>query len=87
MNNQIKSLNSSSQVNETSNQDDGSALPQTQSPFVHHIFLPFGRRTGLVYGDPVLLLTSMALANYLVNDLNFSDDDYRQRIYFTKEAN
>lgn len=60
-----------------------SAVPLASSPYVHRLVLPFGRRTGLVYGTPTLTLTSPALAAYLVNSLQFDPDDYRNRIYFT----
>lgn len=67
--------------------DDGSdAIPRATSPFVRHLFIPFGRRTGLVYGSPALHLTSSALASYLLKDLRFDPDDYRERIYFTEET-
>lgn len=56
---------------------------RVSSPFIERLHIPFGRRTGLVYGTPKLLLTSRALADYLVRDLNFDPDDFRSRVYFT----
>ncbi|GET87086.1 hypothetical protein, conserved [Leishmania tarentolae] len=60
-----------------------SALRHMPSPFVRRLHVPFGRRTGLVYGSPKLLLTSQKLADYLVHQLSFDPDDFRSRVYFT----
>lgn len=62
-----------------------SAIPKTTSPYVHRLSIPFGRRTGLIYGEPRITLASEDLAQYLVKDLKFDPDDYRSRIYFTRE--
>lgn len=60
-----------------------SALNHVSSPFVRRLHIPFGRRTGLVYGSPKLLLTSRQLADYLIHELSFDPDDFRSRVYFT----
>ncbi|AYU77309.1 hypothetical protein, conserved [Leishmania donovani] len=60
-----------------------SALNHMSSPFVRRLHIPFGRRTGLVYGSPKLLLTSRQLADYLIHQLSFDPDDFRSRVYFT----
>ncbi|CCW64235.1 unnamed protein product [Phytomonas sp. EM1] len=62
--------------------DEDSAIPHITSPFIRHLRIPFGRRTGLVYGKPTLELTSAALAHYLVEDLHLDPDDYRSQIHF-----
>ncbi|CAG9571246.1 conserved hypothetical protein [Leishmania major strain Friedlin] len=61
-----------------------SALNHVSSPFVRRLHIPFGRRTGLVYGSPKLLLTSRQLADYLLHRLSFDPDDFRSRVYFTR---
>ncbi|CCW67909.1 unnamed protein product [Phytomonas sp. Hart1] len=63
--------------------DEDSAIPHVTSPFIRHLRVPFGRRTGLIYGKPTLELTSTALAHYLVEDLQLDPDDYRSQICFT----
>ncbi|RNF07087.1 hypothetical protein TraAM80_03574 [Trypanosoma rangeli] len=65
-------------------EDVTSAVPHVTSPFVARMHIPFGRRTGIVYGAPIIQLTSEALVCYLLNDLRFDPDDYRSRIYFTE---
>ncbi|EKF98641.1 hypothetical protein TCSYLVIO_010460 [Trypanosoma cruzi] len=72
---------------EEEEEDMTSALPNVTSPFVARMHIPFGRRTGIVCGPPIIQLTSDALAGYLLNDLNFEPDDYRSRIYFTELVN
>ncbi|RNF25832.1 uncharacterized protein Tco025E_01932 [Trypanosoma conorhini] len=67
-------------------EDEASAVPHVTSPFVARMHIPFGRRTGIVFGSPTIQLTSEALARYLLRDLNFDPDDYRSRIYFTEVA-
>ncbi|KAG5509395.1 hypothetical protein JKF63_06705 [Porcisia hertigi] len=66
--------------------DEGasSALSRMSSPFVRRLHIPFGRRTGIVYGSPKLLLTSPQLADYLIHELTFDPDDFRNRVYFTR---
>ncbi|CAJ1006747.1 hypothetical protein Q4I28_002062 [Leishmania naiffi] len=61
-----------------------SVLSCMSSPFVRRLHIPFGRRTGLVYGSPKLLLTSPQLADYLIHQLTFDPDDFRSRVYFTR---
>lgn len=61
---------------------DASAL--SQSAFVKRVRIPFGRRTGVLYGDPTLELTSNEVADALLN-LNFDEySDSRRRIHFTE---
>ncbi|EKF28128.1 hypothetical protein MOQ_008135 [Trypanosoma cruzi marinkellei] len=72
---------------EEEEEDMTSAVPHVTSPFVARMHIPFGRRTGIVCGSPIIKLTSDALAGYLLNDLNFEPDDYRSRIYFTEVLN
>ncbi|KEG08900.1 hypothetical protein DQ04_06221020 [Trypanosoma grayi] len=69
---------------EEGEEDTTSAVPYVTSPFVARMRIPFGRRTGIVYGAPVIRLTSNALTDYLLRDLKFDPDDYRGRIYFTE---
>ncbi|EPY24758.1 hypothetical protein STCU_07019 [Strigomonas culicis] len=45
---------------------DGEAEERRRLAHVPRIVLPYGRRTGLVYGEPALLLTSEALFHFLV---------------------
>ncbi|KAK7197499.1 hypothetical protein NESM_000699400 [Novymonas esmeraldas] len=63
--------------------EDSDMLSRVVSPFVRRLHIPFGRRTGLVYGTPKLLLTPPQLARYLVDELHFGPDDFRSRVYFT----
>lgn len=63
-----------------------SAVPRVTSPFVSRIHIPFGRRTGIVYGTPIIEVTSAALAQYLLHKITFDPDDYRNRIHFTEVA-
>lgn len=70
--------------NEENEDAEESMLDRVTSPFIHHLHIPFGRRTGLVYGSPKLCLSSIKLANYLTKELTFDADDFRSRIYFTK---
>ncbi|KPA77230.1 putative mitochondrial hypothetical protein [Leptomonas pyrrhocoris] len=65
-------------------EDSPSTMSRVTSPFVHRLHIPFGRRTGLVYGSPKLLLSSARLATYLTSELTFDADDFRSRVYFTK---
>jgi hypothetical protein len=65
-------------------EDDDGAISRVTSPFVLHLHIPFGRRTGLVYGTPKLQLSSAALATYLTDHLTFDADDFRNRVFFTK---
>lgn len=60
--------------------------PHTTSPFVHHLTIFFGRRTGIVFGAPKIVLTSSPLCDVLLQGIPFEEDDYRSRIYFTEEA-
>lgn len=70
--------------NSDGNEESDSAVPHVTSPFVARLHIPFGRRTGIVYGTPTILITSDSLADYLLRDLTFDPDDYRSRIYFTE---
>ncbi|KPI84625.1 hypothetical protein ABL78_6330 [Leptomonas seymouri] len=65
-------------------EESASSMSRVTSPFIHHLHIPFGRRTGLVYGSPKLCLSSARLATYLKKELTFDDDDFRSRIYFTE---
>lgn len=64
---------------------DATGIPRTTSPFVHHLTVFFGRRTGIVFGSPRLVLTSPALCDALLRGVPLEPDDYRSRIYFTEE--
>ncbi|KAG8341472.1 hypothetical protein ERJ75_001008500 [Trypanosoma vivax] len=75
-------VRSGSGMNGDTNED--SAVPHTVSPFIARIHIPFGRRTGIVYGTPTIHVKSNDLANYLLGGLEFDLDDYRRRIYFTE---
>lgn len=55
------------------------------SPFVHRLTIFFGRRTGIVFGSPRIVITSSVLCDVLLKGIPFEDDDYRARIYFTEE--
>ncbi|CAD2219293.1 hypothetical protein ADEAN_000679800 [Angomonas deanei] len=62
------------------------------SPFVQRLVIPFGRRTGLLYGNPRLLLTSAPLAKAVLTEEEgknplqacLEENDYRSRLYLTK---
>lgn len=75
--------------NEDGEQEDHTAesmsTHHTASPFLHHLTVFFGRRTGIVYGSPRLVLTSSPLCDALLRGISFDPDDYRARIYFTEE--
>lgn len=55
------------------------------SPFLHRLTIFFGRRTGIVFDSPRLVITSSALCDVLLKGIPFEVDDYRARIYFTEE--
>lgn len=63
-----------------------SAPQHVTSPFVHHLTIYFGRRTGIVFGSPKIVLTSASLCDVLLQGVPFEEDDYRARIYFTEES-
>eukprot|EP00796_Vickermania_ingenoplastis_P008941 gene8941-6273_t len=63
-----------------------SHLPLATSPFIYHLTIYFGRRTGVVFGSPRLVLTSSALCDVLLKGVPLEEDDYRARIYFTEEV-
>ncbi|KAH9597927.1 hypothetical protein LSM04_006945 [Trypanosoma melophagium] len=73
--------------NEEEEEDTTSAVPYVTSPFVNRMHIPFGRRTGIICGGPIIQLTSNDLAHYLLHELTFDPDDYRNRIYFTEVVN
>lgn len=64
---------------------NASAIPSSRSPFVHHLTIFFGRRTGIVFGSPRIVINNSALCNVLLKGIPFDEDDYRARIYFTEE--
>lgn len=59
----------------------------TTSPFVSRVRIPFGRRTGIVYGEPTIELRSNEVADALLS-IPFSElyDDYRRKMGFQEVA-
>lgn len=54
------------------------------SPFVRRVRIPFGRKTGVLYGDPVVEVTSSHVADALLS-LTFDEySDARRRLHFTE---
>lgn len=63
--------------------DETSALPNS-SINVHRVRIPFGRKTGVIYGEPIVELNSSAVADALLS-LKFDEySDSRRRMYFTE---
>jgi hypothetical protein len=63
--------------------DEPSALPNS-STHVHRVRIPFGRKTGVIYGEPVIELNSSAVADALLT-LTFDEySDSRRRLHFSE---
>jgi hypothetical protein len=67
------------------NEKDVMDTALSQSAFVRRVRIPFGRRTGVLYGDPVVEVTSDVVADALLS-LTFDEySDSRRRLRFTEE--